>query len=110
MNEQTPPVSAGETHEVEIQSVGEKGDGIARVRGFVLFVPGVKKGDYVKIKITKVLQKVGFADVVGKAEKPERPVYQKKFETVDPNETVEEEKKYEQQEDTEDFGSDLEDE
>jgi len=53
------PVKEGEFHQVSIKAVGEKGDGIARVGGFVLFVPGVKKGDYVKIKITKVLEKVG---------------------------------------------------
>ena len=60
MNSQEAPVKVGEIHEVEIKSVGEKGDGIARVNGFVLFVPSVKKGDYVKIKVTKVLPKVGF--------------------------------------------------
>jgi len=73
MNESgTAPVKVGEIVEVEINAVGEKGDGIARVRGFVLFVPNVKKGDYVKIRITKVLPKVGFAEVVGAAEKPVR--------------------------------------
>ncbi|MBI2573355.1 TRAM domain-containing protein [Candidatus Woesearchaeota archaeon] len=70
MEDQSAPVKVGEQHEVLINAVGEKGDGIARVRGFVLFVPGVAKGDYVKIRITKVLPKVGFAEVVEKLEKP----------------------------------------
>ncbi len=77
MNEQAP-VNAGETYEVAINAVGEKGDGIARVKGFVLFVPNTKKGDYVKVKVTKVLAKVGFAEVVGAAE---RPVQERKFAT-----------------------------
>lgn len=51
---------------MKIEAVGEKGDGIAKKNGFVLFVPGVKEGDEVKIRITKVLRKVGFAEVVGK--------------------------------------------
>ena len=52
MHEQNiAPVKAGETYDVEIQSVGGKGDGIARVKGFVLFVANTKKGEYVKIKI-----------------------------------------------------------
>ncbi|MDP6294220.1 MAG: TRAM domain-containing protein, partial [Candidatus Woesearchaeota archaeon] len=53
--EQKPPVSVGEEIDVTIEAVGEKGDGIAKKEGFVLFVPGVKEGDQVRIKITKVL-------------------------------------------------------
>ena len=49
-----------------IDAVGEKGDGIAKKDGFVLFVPGVKQGDRVRIRVTKVLRKVGFAEVVSK--------------------------------------------
>jgi predicted RNA-binding protein with TRAM domain len=108
MNEQEAPVKAGETYEVSIDAVGEKGDGIARVKGFVLFVPGVKKKDYVKIRITKVLAKVGFAEVVGKLE---RPVRQSKFETVSSEEFHQEvEDTSSQYEDTEDFGEDIEEE
>ena len=97
------PVKIGEIHEVEIKSVGEKGDGIARVNGFVLFVPNVKKGEYVKIKITKVLPKVGFAEVI---EKLEKPVRESKYQTVSEeefNEPREEETLYE---DTDNFGED----
>ena len=65
-----PPVAAGDEVDVRIDAVGEKGDGIARVKGFILFVPQTKAGDYVKIKITKVLPKVGFAQVVSKLEAP----------------------------------------
>ena len=61
------PVKVGEELEVTIEAVGEKGDGIAKKNGFVLFVPGVKEGQRVKIKVTKVLRKVGFAEVVGQA-------------------------------------------
>ncbi len=102
MNESTEaPVKAGETYEVSINAVGEKGDGIARVQGFVLFVPGVKKGDYVKIKITKVLKNVGFAEVV---EKLERPVRESKYATVTPEEFHRPEEPESKYEDTENFG------
>src|SRR3989338_6277359 len=67
----SPPVREGEELDVKIEAVGEKGDGIARKDGFVLFVPGVKEGDEVHIKVTRVLRKVGFAEVVGKSEKKE---------------------------------------
>lgn len=62
------PVRVGDELEVTIEAVGAKGDGIAKKEGFVLFVPGVQKGDNVRIKITRVLRKVGFAEVVGASE------------------------------------------
>lgn len=74
-SEQVAPVKSGETYDVSINAVGGKGDGIAKVKGFVLFVANVKKGDYVKIKITKVLPKVGFAEVVEKLERPQNTRY-----------------------------------
>lgn len=60
-----PPVKVGDELEVKIESVGEKGDGVAKVSGFVLFVPGAKEGQTVKVKVTRVLRKVGFAEIVG---------------------------------------------
>ncbi len=60
----TAPVKVGEELEVTIEAVGEKGDGIAKKNGFVLFIPGVKQGQTVRIRVTKVLRKVGFAEVV----------------------------------------------
>ena len=65
------PVKVGAELDVKIEGVGEKGDGIAKVQGFVLFVPGVKTGDEVRIKVTRVLSKVGFAEVLGKSESTE---------------------------------------
>src|SRR3989339_1804308 len=59
------PVKVGDEIEVTIEAVGEKGDGVAKKDGFVLFVPGTKQGDKVKIRVTRVLRKVGFAEVVG---------------------------------------------
>lgn len=60
----TAPVRVGEELDVTIEAVGEKGDGVAKKNGFVLFVPGVKAGQQVRIRVTKVLRKVGFAEVV----------------------------------------------
>src|SRR3989344_400999 len=58
------PVKEGEVYDVTIEAVGEKGDGIAKIKGFVIFVPSVKQGDQVKIKIGRVLRKVAFGEVV----------------------------------------------
>lgn len=61
------PVRVGDELDVTIEAVGEKGDGVAKKDGFVLFVPGVQQGDRVRIRVTKVLRKVGFAEKVGDA-------------------------------------------
>jgi predicted RNA-binding protein with TRAM domain len=60
-----PPVEEGEMREVEIEDIGEQGDGITRVeRGFVVIVPDTKESERVRIEITDVRQNVAFADVV----------------------------------------------
>jgi predicted RNA-binding protein with TRAM domain len=60
-----PPVEEGETRRVEIDGIGDQGDGITRVeRGFVVIVPDTEQGERVVIEITDVRENVAFADVV----------------------------------------------
>ena len=55
------PVSPGGVHDVTIEGIAREGDGIARIQGFVIFVPGTKVGDQVKIKIERVMRKFAIA-------------------------------------------------
>jgi len=60
-----PPVAEGEQRTVEIEDIGEQGDGITRVeRGFVVIVPDTEQGERVTIEITDVRENVAFADVI----------------------------------------------
>lgn len=60
-----PPVSEGEQRDVEIEDIGEQGDGLTRVeRGYVVIVPDTEQGERVTIEITDVQQNVAFAEVV----------------------------------------------
>ncbi len=59
-----PQVNVGDIRKVKIEAVGSEGDGIAKVDGFVIFVPGVQVNDTVTVRITKVLRRYGFAEVV----------------------------------------------
>ena len=60
-----PPVDEGEVRRVEIEDIGDQGDGITRVeRGFVVVVPDTAAGERVKIEITDVKQNVAFAEVL----------------------------------------------
>ena len=58
------PIEEGEVYDVTIQDIARQGDGIARIEGFVIFVPGTKVGDEVRIKVERVLPKFAFASVV----------------------------------------------
>ncbi len=59
-------IEEGETYELRIDSVGRKGDGIARVDKFMIFVPGTAKGDIVRAKIKKISGTLAFSEVVEK--------------------------------------------
>ena len=98
----TPPVRVGEELEVKIEAVGEKGDGIAKKDGFVLFIPGAKEGETVKIKVTKVFKKVGFAEIVGKGS--EQPAESGNAEEAPREDFTEEAPQEVSTEDSEDFG------
>jgi len=58
------PVEEGKIYEAKIEDIGREGDGLARIQNFVVFVPGTKVGDQVKIRITRVLRRMAFGEVV----------------------------------------------
>ena len=116
------PVKEGDELDVKIEALGDKGDGIAKKDGFVLVVPGTQVNDEVRIRVTKVLRRVGFAEVIGKSEGDSKEAEEKEEEAEEapeePNEEAEEPEAEEEPapeeddkkegEDSEDFGEDLE--
>jgi 23S rRNA (uridine2552-2'-O)-methyltransferase len=58
----TAPVRAGDELTVEIEDVGSEGDGIAKVEGFTLFVDGATEGEAVRVRVTDVKPRFGFAE------------------------------------------------
>ncbi|MFB6167877.1 MAG: TRAM domain-containing protein [Haloferacaceae archaeon] len=60
-----PPVDKGEILELEIEDVGDQGDGIARVGpGYVVFVPDAQVGDNPTVRVTTVRENFAFAERV----------------------------------------------
>ena len=55
------PVEEGKEYTITIVDIGSKGDGIAKVDGFIIFVPETKVGQIVKVKVTRVMNKSAFA-------------------------------------------------
>lgn len=64
------PVEEGKTYSIKIEGLGKEGDGIGRVNGFVVIVPGTKQGQTVNVRITKVARKVAFGEVAGDGAAP----------------------------------------
>lgn len=58
------PVEVGKEYEVDIIEISRKGDGIARVQGFVVFVENGKVGNKLKVKVTEVADRFAKAIVV----------------------------------------------
>lgn len=68
-----PPVSEGDRRTVEIEGIGDQGDGIAKVdRGYVVIVPDTDVGDVVEVEIENIFPNFAMAHVVdGEEERDE---------------------------------------
>jgi len=88
---QDKPVKEGETYDVEILEVGSKGDGIAKIQNFVIFVPGTQKGQKVKIRITQVRSSSAVAEVVSEGAGEEKVVLEEPSEETEESEAGSEE-------------------
>ena len=58
------PVETGKEYNVQITETGRSGDGIARIRGFVIFVKDAQIGQDVKAKVTSVGERFATAKIV----------------------------------------------
>ena len=58
------PVEAGKEYDVQITETSRKGDGIARVQGFVIFVKDGKVGQTTKVRVTNVGARFATAEIV----------------------------------------------
>jgi len=90
------PVEEGQEYDITIEGIGTKGDGIGKIKGFVVIVPNTKEGDTVKIKVNALRGKVAFGEVVGDAsaseateDKPEEDAEAAAADAVEEDETAE---------------------
>jgi predicted RNA-binding protein with TRAM domain len=62
------PVEVGKEYDVTISEISRRGDGIAKIDGFVIFVAGAKQGWQGKVKVTQVANRFATGTVVGGSE------------------------------------------
>jgi predicted RNA-binding protein with TRAM domain len=58
------PVKLGKEYEVDITETTPNGEGIARINGFLIFVPNKMLGDHVKVKIARLDSVSADAEIV----------------------------------------------
>jgi translation initiation factor 2 subunit 2 len=63
--QQTQLVKEGAVLEVDIDDVGSRGDGIAHVDKFIIYVQGAQRGSRVNVRINKVAGTIAFATIAG---------------------------------------------
>lgn len=57
-------LEAGQVIELHIEDVGKKGDGVARIDKYIIYVAGAMKGQTVKVRLDKVAGSVCFGKAV----------------------------------------------
>ncbi|MCS7365783.1 MAG: TRAM domain-containing protein [archaeon GB-1867-035] len=58
------PVSVGDEVDVEIEGISKRGEGVARIQGYVIFIPNTKPGDKVRIRITSIKPSFATGEVI----------------------------------------------
>ncbi|UCE96404.1 MAG: TRAM domain-containing protein [Candidatus Bathyarchaeota archaeon] len=58
------PVEVDKEYEAKIEDISRRGDGIAKIEGFIIFVPNTKQGEHVKFKITRVGNRFAIGELV----------------------------------------------
>jgi predicted RNA-binding protein with TRAM domain len=61
-----PPVEVDKEYEADIKEASRRGGAIARIKGFIVFVPNAVQGDHVKFKITRVGRRFAIGESVKK--------------------------------------------
>ncbi len=67
------PVEVGKEYNVSISDTSKRGEGIAKVDGFVVFVPGTTQGQNVRIRVTQVSERFASGQVVQSPESTATP-------------------------------------
>jgi len=83
------PVEVGKEYDVKIEEISRRGEGIARIKGLVTFVPNAKAGETVKIRITRISRRFAEAELVGKAEVAEAEETEAEVEATEETEKTE---------------------
>ena len=58
------PVKVGDEMDITITEISRRGDGVTRVQGYVIFIPGGKQGQQARIKVTTIRPNFAIAEII----------------------------------------------
>ncbi|HEX2168721.1 MAG TPA: TRAM domain-containing protein [Nitrososphaera sp.] len=92
------PVESGKEYDVQVTEISRKGDGVARIQGFIVFVKGGRVGQKTKVRVTHVGDRFATAETINGGEQQQVEQHQSAEQSQDiVSPTVREEEKPELQ-------------
>ena len=67
------PVESGKEYDVQVTEISRKGDGVARVQGFIIFVKGGRVGQKTRVRVTHVGDRFATAETIDRGEQQPPP-------------------------------------
>src|SRR5829696_5550542 len=89
------PVESGKEYDVQVTEISRKGDGVARIQGFIIFVKGGRVGQKTRVRVTHVGDRFATAETIDDGE--EQQVEQQQVEQQQVEQQQVEQQQVEQQ-------------
>jgi predicted RNA-binding protein with TRAM domain len=77
------PVETGKEYDVQVTEISRKGDGVARVQGFIIFVKGGRVGQKTRVRVTHVGDRFATAETISREEEEQQVQHQSIEQTKD---------------------------
>jgi predicted RNA-binding protein with TRAM domain len=74
------PVESGKEYDVQVTEISRKGDGVARVQGFIVFVKGGRVGQKARVRVTHVGDRFATAETIDGGQQQQQQVEQQQVE------------------------------
>ena len=78
------PVESGKEYDVQVTEISRKGDGVARIQGFIVFVKGGRVGQKTKVRVTHVGDRFATAETINGGEQQQQQSAEQSPDIVSP--------------------------
>ncbi len=78
------PVESGKEYDVQVTEISRKGDGVARIQGFIVFVKGGRVGQKTKVRVTHVGDRFATAETINGDEQQQQQSAEQSADIVSP--------------------------
>jgi predicted RNA-binding protein with TRAM domain len=86
------PVESGKEYDVQVTEISRKGDGVARIQGFIVFVKGGRVGQKTRVRVTHVGDRFATAETIDGGEQQQVEQQQVEQQQVEQHQSTEQSK------------------